>query len=311
MKKLLLPSLGLIASLIISQHTLALTFRTGEVIGPDGKSYVGMSPQNKANMLANTATGEIKSGVMNKHFYLVYNNQVVTVPVTELRNKTTPERMAIIKQAITTQGGAQLSNTTLNINSGQSPTPLTDNDIDSNRLTSGIDNATQGLKQEVEHSLDREIQDVSDQLEKGQVREVEHSIEQDLEHSLGQDLEHSLEHDIAHDLENNLEQTLGHDIERDLDSVFDDNVENEINDHLENDLEDELNDVLDHDFENEINHHLENDLEDELNDALGHDFENEINHHLEQDDVFDRIDHDDRNESHDDDDDDSHNDHDD
>ena len=48
MKKLLLPSLGLIASLILSQHTLALTFKTGEVIGPDGKSYVGMSPQNKA-----------------------------------------------------------------------------------------------------------------------------------------------------------------------------------------------------------------------------------------------------------------------
>ena len=57
MKKLLLPSLGLIASLILSQHTLALTFKTGEVIAPDGKSYLGMWPQHKARVLANTDSG--------------------------------------------------------------------------------------------------------------------------------------------------------------------------------------------------------------------------------------------------------------
>ena len=202
MKKILLPSLGLIASLILSQHTLALTFKTGEVIGPDGKSYVGMSPQNKARILANTESGEIKSGVMNKQFYLVNNNQLVIVPVTELRNKTTAERMAIIKQAIRIEGDLQLSNT------GQSPTLSTHMDSD-------MDNATQ----EVELSLDSEIQEANDHLE----------------------------------------NELGNGLERDLDSVFDDKFENEVSDHLENDLEHDLNEALGHDFENEINDHLEND----------------------------------------------------
>ena len=189
MKKLLLPSLGLIASLILSQHTLALTFKTGEVIGPDGKSYVGMSPQNKANMLANTTAGVIKSGVMNGQFYLVYNNQVITVPVTELRNRTSAERMNIIKQAITTQGSVQLSNTALNTNIGQSPTPTTYNDIDGNHLTSDIDNATQGVNQEVEHSLNRDIQEANDHLENGLVREVEHSLDHDVENEINDHLE--------------------------------------------------------------------------------------------------------------------------
>ena len=263
MKKLLLPSLGLIASLILSQHTLALTFKTGEVIGPDGKSYVGMSPQNKARMMDNTEPGEIKSGVMNKHFYLVYNNQLAIVPMTELRDKTTAERMTRIKQAITIASGVQLSNT------GQSPTLSAHMDGD-------INNATQ----EVAHSLDSEIQEVNDHLES--------DLEHDLNDALGHDFENEINDHLESELEHEINDALGHDFE------------NEINDHLENDLKHELNDALGHDFENEINDHLENDLKHELNDALGHDFENEINDHLENDHTFDRVDNDDRNESHDD-----------
>jgi hypothetical protein len=222
MKKLLLPSLGLIASLILSQHTLALTFKTGEVIGPDGKSYVGMSPQNKARMMDNTEPGEIKSGVMNKHFYLVYNNQLAIVPMTELRDKTTAERMTRIKQAITIASGVQLSNT------GQSPTLSTHMDGD-------INNATQ----EVAHSLDSEIQEVNDHLES--------DLEHDLNDALGHDFENEINDHLESELEHEINDALGHDFE------------NEINDHLENDLKHELNDALGHDFENEINDHLEND----------------------------------------------------
>ena len=246
MKKLLLPSLGLIASLILSQHTLALTFKTGEVIGPDGKSYVGMSPQNKANMLANTTAGVIKSGVMNGQFYLVYNNQVITVPVTELRNRTSAERMNIIKQAITTQGSVQLSNTTLNTNIGQSPTPTTYNDIDGNHLTSDIDNTTQGVNQEVEHSLNRDIQEANDHLENGLVREVEHSLD--------------------HDVENEINDHLESDLEHELNDALDHDVENEINDHLERD---DVFDRIDHDDRNES--HDDNDDRDDRDDRDDHD----------------------------------------
>jgi hypothetical protein len=228
MKKILLPSLGLIASLILSQHTLALTFKTGEVIGPDGKSYVGMSPQNKARILANTESGEIKSGVMNKQFYLVNNNQLVIVPVTELRNKTTAERMAIIKQAIRIEGDLQLSNT------GQSPTLSTH--IDSG-MDSDMDNATQ----EVELSLDSEIQEANDHLE----NELGNDLERDLDSVFDDKFENEVSDHLENDLEHDLNEALGHDFE------------NEINDHLEND---HTFDRVDNDDQNES--HDDNDSDD-------------------------------------------------
>ena len=87
MKKVL-TGLGLIASLVLSQQSFDLTFKTGEVIGPDGKSYVGMSPQNKANLIASSSVGVTTSGVINKQFYLINNGQVITMPVEDPCNKT-------------------------------------------------------------------------------------------------------------------------------------------------------------------------------------------------------------------------------
>ena len=100
MKKFLPRSLFLIVVLILSQQAMALTFKTGEVIGSDGKVYEGMSPQNKENMLANVKPGEIKSGIHGKSFYVIFNDIVTTVPLSDLWKKTPEERMEMVWKAI-------------------------------------------------------------------------------------------------------------------------------------------------------------------------------------------------------------------
>ena len=196
MKKTLLPSLGLIASLLLSQHTLALTFKTGEVIGPDGKSYVGMSPQNRTRLLA-ANPDRIKSGVMSKQFFLVYNNQLITIPVTELRNKTSEERMSLIMQNINNNTNAQVINI---------------------ELSNDIDHPEEAFDDVLEHASTRIVNDAIDQ-------EIQESNELEM-------MNNHLETEL-NDLEDELEHSLGHDLENQLDSVFDDQFENEINEHLE------------------------------------------------------------------------------
>lgn len=72
---------------MLSQPVIALTFKTGEVLGPDGQVYKGMSPQNKENMLANSKPGEITSGLHGKSFYVIVNGIVTTVPLSDLMKK--------------------------------------------------------------------------------------------------------------------------------------------------------------------------------------------------------------------------------
>jgi len=212
MKKTLLPSLGLIASLLLSQHTLALTFKTGEVIGPDGKSYVGMSPQNRTRLLA-ANPDRIKSGVMSKQFFLVYNNQLITIPVTELRNKTSEERMSLIMQNINNNTNAQVINI---------------------ELSDDIDHPEEAFDDVLEHASTRIVNDAIDQeiQESNELEMMNNHLETELNDHLEIELNDHLETEL-NDLEDELEHSLGHDLENQLDSVFDDQFENEINEHLE------------------------------------------------------------------------------
>ena len=87
MKKLLLSSLCLIVSLMPNHQVIALTFKTGEVLGPDGKVYKGMSAQSKANLVANNKAGEIESGIYGKSFYRMVNDIVTTILLADLIKK--------------------------------------------------------------------------------------------------------------------------------------------------------------------------------------------------------------------------------
>ena len=231
MKKIL-PGLGLIVSLVLSQQSFGLTFKTGQVIGPDGKSYVGMSPQNKANLIASSSTGVITSGFMNKQFYLVSNGQVTTVPVADLRNKTSAQRMTLIKQSVMNQSLANLALTNQAIG-----------DLETHTNVAGLD-------------------DTSNTLENS----FENAVEHDLEHSLGGTLESQLENDLQDHLENNsFEHQLENDLQDHLENnSFEHQLENDLQDHLENNsFENQANhEVEGNDGRDNDNHDSDNDNHD-------------------------------------------------
>ena len=70
-----------------NHQVIALTFKTGEVLGPDGKVYKGMSAQSKANLVANNKAGEIESGTYGKSFYRMVNDIVTTILLADLIKK--------------------------------------------------------------------------------------------------------------------------------------------------------------------------------------------------------------------------------
>ena len=207
----LLPSIGLIASLILSQYAAALTFKTGEVIGPDGKSYAGMSPQNKANLLAHTKPGEIKTGLQGSSFYLVYNNTVVIVPVADLVKKTHEERMVVIGKAIRENNSLRHVQPTQTQTISNLPTPPTgENELNDNHMANNAESSILGIGP---YSMDQSNSDATI--------------------SMGNDLEHELEMSLGGDLEHELEMALGGDLEHELEMALGGDLMNAINDHLE------------------------------------------------------------------------------
>ena len=212
MKKFLPRSLFLIVGLILSQQAMALTFKTGEVIGSDGKVYEGMSPQNKENMLANVKPGEIKSGIHGKSFYVVVNNIVTTVPLVDLMKKTTVERMEIVGKAITeniTLSNA-LSSPAVNISDSPTSPSIDENSLNVNQLAGeGASPLGQLQSDEFEESFDSALDEVGKEVDLS----VLPSIGGDLGNALGSvfadSLGESLGSVLAEDLEKHLNYNLG------------------------------------------------------------------------------------------------------
>jgi TATA-binding protein-associated factor Taf7 len=219
MKKIL-PGLGLMVSLVLSQQSFGLTFKTGEVIGPDGKSYVGMSPQNKANLLASSSAGVITSGFMNKHFYVVANGQVTTVPLTDLRDKTSAQRMTLIKQSVVSQS---LTNTLLTnqaIDDLETHSNDTGQDAISNTRLSSMENSVeQNLDPGVDAQLDNDLED--------------HLDNDSFENHLDNELEDHLDND-------SFEAQVNHAVEG-IDDRDDDDHEDD-DDHKDHDSNDDNDD---------------------------------------------------------------------
>ena len=83
----------------------ALTFKSGEVLGSDGKIYQGASPEVAAN-IAKAAQEEDffgnkkTAGVVGKSVFIVVENQTVFVPLNEIVGKSDEEITAVITDHI-------------------------------------------------------------------------------------------------------------------------------------------------------------------------------------------------------------------
>ena len=78
------------------QPAQALTFKSGQVIGGDGKIYDGASPQQAEALKKLAARSGKKAGVSGSQLYVVAGEEIVFIPVTEIAGKSDDQIQEIV-----------------------------------------------------------------------------------------------------------------------------------------------------------------------------------------------------------------------
>ena len=100
-----------LAPLIAATGANALTLKSGEVLSSDGKIYSGASPEQKVAIVAQSKStglfgaGGKKAGVRGSNIFVVVGEDVVFVPVNDVRGKSKEQMMDIIAEAAGKQLG--------------------------------------------------------------------------------------------------------------------------------------------------------------------------------------------------------------
>lgn len=74
----------------------ALTFKKGEVLGPDGNVYTGASPEQMERLIERAAEQDMPAGVVGNNVFVVVEDQVSFVPVSDLAGKTKDTQLQVI-----------------------------------------------------------------------------------------------------------------------------------------------------------------------------------------------------------------------
>ena len=74
----------------------ALTFKKGEVLGLDGNLYTGASPEQVERLIERAADQDLPAGVVGNNVFVVVEDKVSFVPVSELSGKTKETQLEVI-----------------------------------------------------------------------------------------------------------------------------------------------------------------------------------------------------------------------
>lgn len=74
----------------------ALTFKKGEVLGPDGNVYNGASPEQLDRLIERAAEQDMPAGLVGNNVFVVVEDKVSFVPVSDLRGKTKESQLQVI-----------------------------------------------------------------------------------------------------------------------------------------------------------------------------------------------------------------------
>ena len=77
----------------LSAGAQALTFKSGEVLGPDGNMYVGASPENLENIVSNAKDDDKPAGVVGNNIFVIVDDTVTFVPTKDLASKSDDDRL--------------------------------------------------------------------------------------------------------------------------------------------------------------------------------------------------------------------------
>ena len=94
MTKIFMAILGVTVSL--SAGAQALTFKSGEVLGPDGNMYVAASPENLENIIANAKDDDKPAGVVGNNVFVLVEDTITFVPTKDLAPLNNDERLELI-----------------------------------------------------------------------------------------------------------------------------------------------------------------------------------------------------------------------
>ena len=83
-------------SLAIATTAQALTFKKGEVLGPDGEIYNGASPEQLERLIERAAAEDMPAGVTGNNVFVVVGDKVSFVPISDLRGASQDKQLQII-----------------------------------------------------------------------------------------------------------------------------------------------------------------------------------------------------------------------
>jgi len=83
-------------ALAFAAPAAALTFKQGEVLGPDGNVYTGASPEQMERLVERAAAQDMPAGVVGNNVFVVVEDKVSFVPVNELRGKSEEAQLQVI-----------------------------------------------------------------------------------------------------------------------------------------------------------------------------------------------------------------------
>lgn len=90
-------AMGAVVLALATSSAMALTFKKGQVLGSDGKIYGGASPEETARLIKNAADGGESAGVRGNNLFVVMDDELVFIPLSDLSGKTKETRMDIVK----------------------------------------------------------------------------------------------------------------------------------------------------------------------------------------------------------------------
>jgi len=85
-----------VLGLAFASQAHALTFKSGEVLGPDGNTYRGASPEQMERLIERAAEDDMPAGVVGNNVFVVVGDKVSFVPTSELRGTTKDTQLQII-----------------------------------------------------------------------------------------------------------------------------------------------------------------------------------------------------------------------
>ena len=85
-----------VVGVALASQAQALTFKKGEVLGPDGNTYTGASPEQMDRLIERAAEDDMPAGVVGNNVFVVVGDKVSFVPTSELRGTTKETQLQII-----------------------------------------------------------------------------------------------------------------------------------------------------------------------------------------------------------------------